>query len=162
MANITTVDDSFATQVQLIDGEGVFNVTDLDNFITTSNMAKTGLDYAVISIIGPQSSGNSFIFLKCLLVKVKVLLCSFNGYVCVVLYLWCYVILWFGFVVWAGKSTLVNNIFCTKFEMMNALTCRLGFWIALIEILLLGLMKFVFFCYLLSTFYLLLFLFLSL
>ena len=87
MANITTVDDSFATQVQLIDGEGVFNVTDLDNFITTSNMAKTGLDYAVISIIGPQSSGNSFIFLKCLLVKVKVLLCSFNGYVCVVLYL---------------------------------------------------------------------------
>jgi len=81
MANTTTVDDSFATQVQLIDGEGVFNVTGLDNIIKTSDMANTGLDYAVVSIIGPQSSGNSFIFLKCLLVKVKVLLCSFNCYV---------------------------------------------------------------------------------
>ncbi|KEH37033.1 putative P-loop containing nucleoside triphosphate hydrolase [Medicago truncatula] len=89
MANTTTVDDSFANQVQLIDGEGVFNVTGLDNLIKTSDMANTGLDYVVVSIMGPQSS---------------------------------------------GKSSLLNNIFCTKFEEMNALTCRSqttkGIWIA--------------------------------
>ena len=54
----TTVDDSCATQ--LIDGDGVFNLTGLDNFIKTSNMANTGLSYAVVAIMGPQSSGNRF------------------------------------------------------------------------------------------------------
>lgn len=53
----TTVDDSCATQ--LIDGDGVFNLTGLDNFIKTSNMANTGLSYAVVAIMGPQSSGKS-------------------------------------------------------------------------------------------------------
>jgi len=57
----TTVDDSCATQVQIIDGEGVVNVTGLDNFIKTSDMANAGLNYVVVATIGPQSSGNSFI-----------------------------------------------------------------------------------------------------
>jgi len=57
------VDDSCDTQVQIINGKGVFKVTGLDNFIKTSDMANTGLDYAVVGIIGPQSSGNSFILL---------------------------------------------------------------------------------------------------
>jgi hypothetical protein len=60
----TTIDDSCATQIQIIDGEGVFKVTVFDNFIKTSDMANTGLNYAVVGIIGPQSSGNSFILLS--------------------------------------------------------------------------------------------------
>ncbi|KAK2394520.1 Root hair defective 3 GTP-binding protein (RHD3) [Trifolium repens] len=44
---------------QLIDGEGGFNVTGLDNFIKTSNMASCDLSYAVVAIMGGQSSGKS-------------------------------------------------------------------------------------------------------
>ncbi|WJX23181.1 hypothetical protein P8452_12411 [Trifolium repens] len=44
---------------QLIDGDGGFNKTGLDNFIKTSNMSSRGLSYAVVSIMGPQSSGKS-------------------------------------------------------------------------------------------------------
>ncbi|CAK8531170.1 unnamed protein product [Lathyrus sativus] len=53
----TTTVDCCATQ--LIDGDGVFNVSGLDNFIKTSNMAACGLSYAVVAIMGPQSSGKS-------------------------------------------------------------------------------------------------------
>jgi hypothetical protein len=50
----TTVD---CCATQLIDSDGGFNVTGLDNFIETSNMASCDLSYAVVSILGPQSSG---------------------------------------------------------------------------------------------------------
>ncbi|KAK7412799.1 hypothetical protein VNO78_04434 [Psophocarpus tetragonolobus] len=44
---------------QLIDGDGEFNVAGLDNFIRTVHLASCGLSYAVVSIMGPQSSGKS-------------------------------------------------------------------------------------------------------
>lgn len=44
---------------QLIDGDGEFNVAGLDNFIKTVNLASCGLSYAVVAIMGPQSSGAS-------------------------------------------------------------------------------------------------------
>ncbi|WVY93458.1 hypothetical protein V8G54_032546, partial [Vigna mungo] len=44
---------------QLIDGDGEFNVAGLDNFIKTVNLASCGLSYAVVAIMGPQSSGKS-------------------------------------------------------------------------------------------------------
>ncbi|KAJ1414423.1 RHD3/Sey1 [Sesbania bispinosa] len=50
-------DDCCATQ--LIDGDGVFNVAGLDSFIKASNLAPCGLSYAVVAIMGPQSSGKS-------------------------------------------------------------------------------------------------------
>jgi hypothetical protein len=56
----TTVD---CCATQLIDGDGGFNVTGLDNFIKTSNMSSCGLSYAVVAIMGPQSSGEFFICL---------------------------------------------------------------------------------------------------
>ncbi|KAH1041126.1 hypothetical protein AAZX31_09G021300 [Glycine max] len=50
-------DDCCATQ--LIDGHGEFNVAGLDSFIRTVNLASCGLSYAVVAIMGPQSSGKS-------------------------------------------------------------------------------------------------------
>ncbi|MBA0662628.1 hypothetical protein Goklo_006717, partial [Gossypium klotzschianum] len=44
---------------QLIDGEGEFNVVGLDNFIRTTKLTNCGLSYAVVAIMGPQSSGAS-------------------------------------------------------------------------------------------------------
>lgn len=43
---------------QLIDGEGEFNVAGLDHFMKTVKLKECGLSYAVVSIMGPQSSGN--------------------------------------------------------------------------------------------------------
>lgn len=42
---------------QLIDGDGVFNVTGIENFMKEVNLRECGLSYAVVSIMGPQSSG---------------------------------------------------------------------------------------------------------
>ncbi|OIV91903.1 hypothetical protein TanjilG_17895 [Lupinus angustifolius] len=44
---------------QLIDGDGVFNATGLDNFIKSVNLSSCGISYAVVAIMGPQSSGKS-------------------------------------------------------------------------------------------------------
>ncbi|KAJ4976881.1 hypothetical protein NE237_001987 [Protea cynaroides] len=44
---------------QLIDGNGEFNVTGLENFVKTVKLAECGLSYAVVAIMGPQSSGKS-------------------------------------------------------------------------------------------------------
>ncbi|XP_022844460.1 protein ROOT HAIR DEFECTIVE 3-like isoform X1 [Olea europaea var. sylvestris] len=43
----------------LIDGDGNFNVAGLDNFMKEVKLAECGLSYAVVSIMGPQSSGKS-------------------------------------------------------------------------------------------------------
>lgn len=48
-------EDCCATQ--LIDGNGIFNVAGLENFIKTIKLADCGLSYAVVAIMGPQSSG---------------------------------------------------------------------------------------------------------
>ncbi|KAK4726515.1 hypothetical protein R3W88_031432 [Solanum pinnatisectum] len=43
----------------LIDGDGVFNVTGVESFIKEVKLAECGLSYAIVSIMGPQSSGKS-------------------------------------------------------------------------------------------------------
>ncbi|KAG1334021.1 Protein ROOT HAIR DEFECTIVE 3 [Cocos nucifera] len=44
---------------QLIDRDGVFNVEGLEKFVKAVRLADFGLSYAVVSIMGPQSSGKS-------------------------------------------------------------------------------------------------------
>lgn len=59
-------DDICSTQ--LIDGDGTFNISGLDNFSKTVKLGECGLSYAVVSIMGPQSSGmHSFSILLTLL-----------------------------------------------------------------------------------------------
>ncbi|PPD94961.1 hypothetical protein GOBAR_DD08006 [Gossypium barbadense] len=43
--------------VQLIDGDGSFNDTGIESFIKEVKLHECGLSYAVVSIMGPQSSG---------------------------------------------------------------------------------------------------------
>jgi len=43
--------------MQLIDGNGKFNVDGLKDFITATKFAQSGLSYAIVAIIGSQSSG---------------------------------------------------------------------------------------------------------
>ncbi|KAH7837002.1 hypothetical protein Vadar_008364 [Vaccinium darrowii] len=50
-------DDCCSTQ--LIDANGEFNVAGLDKFMKTVKLAELGLSYAVVAIMGPQSSGKS-------------------------------------------------------------------------------------------------------
>ncbi|KAK7402264.1 hypothetical protein VNO78_14390 [Psophocarpus tetragonolobus] len=74
---------------QLIDGDGMFNVAGIENFMKEIKLSDCGLSYAVVSIMGPQSS---------------------------------------------GKSTLLNNLFCTDFKEMDAFKGRSqttkGIWMA--------------------------------
>lgn len=42
---------------QLIDGDGAFNVSGLESFLKGVKLAECGLSYAIVSIMGPQSSG---------------------------------------------------------------------------------------------------------
>ena len=44
---------------QLIDGDGSFNDTGVERFIKEVKLGECGLSYAVVSIMGPQSSGKS-------------------------------------------------------------------------------------------------------
>jgi protein SEY1 len=53
-------DACFSTQ--LIDGDGVFNVSGLENFMKDVRLGECGLSYAVVSIMGPQSSGMGSLF----------------------------------------------------------------------------------------------------
>lgn len=41
----------------LIDGDGTFNVDGVNNFMKEVKLAECGLSYAVVAIMGPQSSG---------------------------------------------------------------------------------------------------------
>lgn len=50
---------------QLIDGDGVFNVSGLESFMKEVKLAECGLSYAVVSIMGPQSSGMWHFFPHC-------------------------------------------------------------------------------------------------
>ncbi|XP_047050526.1 protein ROOT HAIR DEFECTIVE 3 homolog 1-like [Lolium rigidum] len=47
------------TAVQLIDGEGGFATDSAERFMAAAGVAECGLSYAVVSIMGPQSSGKS-------------------------------------------------------------------------------------------------------
>ncbi|XP_068647516.1 protein ROOT HAIR DEFECTIVE 3-like isoform X2 [Aristolochia californica] len=44
---------------QLIDGDGTFNVSGIEKFVKAVKLSECGLSYAVVSIMGPQSSGKS-------------------------------------------------------------------------------------------------------
>ncbi|KAL3520395.1 hypothetical protein ACH5RR_018544 [Cinchona calisaya] len=44
---------------QLIDGNGEFNVVGLEKFMKTRKFSQCGLSYAIVAIMGPQSSGKS-------------------------------------------------------------------------------------------------------
>ena len=48
--------------VQLVDGAGVFNAAGLDAFAKAVRLADCGLSYAVVAIMGPQSSGERPLF----------------------------------------------------------------------------------------------------
>lgn len=50
-------EDSCATQ--LVDGNGEFNVAGLDTFMKKAKLGDCGLSYAVVAIMGPQSSGKN-------------------------------------------------------------------------------------------------------
>lgn len=52
---------------QLIDGDGTFNDSGLESFIKEVKLRECGLSYAVVSIMGPQSSGTHPYFPKFLL-----------------------------------------------------------------------------------------------
>lgn len=54
-----------ACSTQLIDGDGGFNVSGLENFIKGVNLRECGLSYAVVSIMGPQSSGMHPFLMEC-------------------------------------------------------------------------------------------------
>ncbi|KAG6753353.1 hypothetical protein POTOM_043413 [Populus tomentosa] len=43
--------------MQLIDGNGKFNVDGLKDFMTATEFAQSGLSYVIVAIIGSQSSG---------------------------------------------------------------------------------------------------------
>ncbi|KAF9668157.1 hypothetical protein SADUNF_Sadunf15G0099700 [Salix dunnii] len=45
--------------MQLIDGNGKFNMEGLQDFMAATDFAQCGLSYSVVAIIGPQSSGKS-------------------------------------------------------------------------------------------------------
>ncbi|KAH8492667.1 hypothetical protein H0E87_022040 [Populus deltoides] len=45
--------------IQLIDGNGKFNVDGLKDFMTATEFAQSGLSYTIVAIIGSQSSGKS-------------------------------------------------------------------------------------------------------
>ncbi|KAK9734516.1 hypothetical protein RND81_04G144800 [Saponaria officinalis] len=51
--------DDGCCSIQLIDGDGNFNVTGIDKFLKGVKLAECGLSYAIVSIMGPQSSGKS-------------------------------------------------------------------------------------------------------
>ncbi|KAE9613134.1 hypothetical protein Lalb_Chr05g0214341 [Lupinus albus] len=56
-------DNALCCATQLIDGDGEFNANGLDHFTRTVNLSSCALSYAVVSIMGPQSSGNYFLFI---------------------------------------------------------------------------------------------------
>ncbi|KAL8458529.1 hypothetical protein ACS0TY_036160 [Phlomoides rotata] len=51
--------NEFCCSTHLIDGDGNFNVEGVDKFMKEAKIAECGLSYAVVAIMGPQSSGKS-------------------------------------------------------------------------------------------------------
>ncbi|XAR49943.1 hypothetical protein NMG60_11004129 [Bertholletia excelsa] len=51
--------NSECCSTHLVDGDGTFNVAGIDKFMKEVRLAECGLSYAVVSILGPQSSGKS-------------------------------------------------------------------------------------------------------
>ncbi|XP_072986553.1 protein ROOT HAIR DEFECTIVE 3 homolog 2-like isoform X1 [Typha latifolia] len=51
--------EELCCSTQLIDGDGEFNVSGVEDFMRSVRLSECGLSYAVVSIMGPQSSGKS-------------------------------------------------------------------------------------------------------
>ncbi|KAI8544599.1 hypothetical protein RHMOL_Rhmol08G0309500 [Rhododendron molle] len=51
--------DKVCCSTHLIEGDGTFNVNGIESFMKEVKLAECGLSYAVVSIMGPQSSGKS-------------------------------------------------------------------------------------------------------
>lgn len=45
--------------LQVVDGEGDFNTSGVVNFVHETGVEASGVDYTVVAIMGPQSSGKS-------------------------------------------------------------------------------------------------------
>ena len=45
--------------LQVVNGDGEFNADGVTDFIHTSGVETAGVDYTVVAIMGPQSSGKS-------------------------------------------------------------------------------------------------------
>lgn len=79
--------DKGTVSTQLIDEDGGFNVTGLENFMKEVNFGACGLSYAVVSIMGPQSSGMYYLhtlsafdlFHSLFVVDAKDLSCTYLG-----------------------------------------------------------------------------------
>ena len=52
--------DKECCSTHLIDGDGTFNVDGLESFMKEVKLSECGLSYAVVSIMGPQSSGMNY------------------------------------------------------------------------------------------------------
>ena len=46
-------------QVQVVDGEGEYGASAVGEFLQRANFVDAGVDYVVVAIMGPQSSGKS-------------------------------------------------------------------------------------------------------
>lgn len=53
----SSVNSDKSCSTPLIDGDGTFNVAGIENFIKDVKLSDCGLSYAVVAIMGPQSSG---------------------------------------------------------------------------------------------------------
>ncbi|KAL7162621.1 hypothetical protein ACSBR2_042997 [Camellia fascicularis] len=52
-------EDTECCSTHLIDGDGTFSIAGIESFMKEVKLAECGLSYAVVSIMGPQSSGKS-------------------------------------------------------------------------------------------------------
>lgn len=66
--------------MQLIDENGNFNVDGLQDFVTATEFAQSGSSYAIVAIIGSQSSGKHvFDFLtSCSFINLFLIVMDFN------------------------------------------------------------------------------------
>ncbi|KAI4356290.1 hypothetical protein L6164_000322 [Bauhinia variegata] len=87
---------------QLINGQGHFNFPGLMEFVREVNLSECGCSYAVVAIMGPQSSGMHYFLFNNLV----------ENPICNTFQLSYYLAS-------AGKSTLLNNLFRTNFKEMN-------------------------------------------
>ena len=58
--NVWFSEKSDGCSAHLIDGDGTFNDTGLEQLIKEVKLGACGLSYAIVSIMGPQSSGMNF------------------------------------------------------------------------------------------------------
>lgn len=102
---------------QLIDGDATFNLTGLESFLKDVKLDDRGRSYVVVSIMGPQCSGESHVPTKA---------CSpFTPLPCTIHLFASRVSLVNSWILaTAGKSTLMNHLFGTNFKEMDALAGR--------------------------------------